>query len=232
MVMTGFAPSKLFETPVDPDQLKVQLQLMQKSAEKLDDESAFKIWKSLDTAAAHKARMQHVIKEAKDRDNVNLDPVLSVLDLEGQEKLLDTYDEKCYGELGVPKVPAGVIDEALRDMAKFAAGKEPIEKMILEYPTKFLDWVERVCARLADVLTTATRTCSTVIRVPNVDIPITENAVLIVTWGSSYHGVGEKWFTTDIPWYGRHVVKQDWLSYVKLLARSLANELPEEIDEE
>lgn len=236
-IMTGFAPSKLFETAVDKDVVAERLATMRQAAE-IDPvehrDELFKLWLRLDPRRAEDARLQCIVKTAAEVDEVDIQPILDVANDDIRKALVDKWgwhlvasDNPAPPENFLPDWLARVCVSAVRATHRTMG----IEK-VLDYPELFLDWVCCLIGQMAQSMASLAYDPTVCIHVPNVDIPLRNDARVAVVWGSAYVDGAACGYAFEIPWYGRHVVKKDWLAYARLLALVLNEVLPITFEEE
>ena len=239
MVMTGFAPSKLFETPVDPDRLAERLKDMRKLAEfdpEADFGDAFGLWKRIAPELAREAELGRLVKMVKAEEGLDLGPILTQACDDVKDAIIEQWADYTNDE--PPTIPDGVLDtmlEAAGEKAAVAAhhtlGRRV--KNVFEYPQLFLDWVCELVRVLADGLIEGDTPIEVCVQVPNVDIPLDLNdATVMLIWGYQYGGNRRTAYMFELPWYGRHVVKEDWMAYARLVALRIYRDLPGEFKDE
>lgn len=241
MVMSGFAPTKLFETPVDPDQIKERLAAMQAAAV-IDPDSdthaeSFGIWEQLDPPGALAKRLEVVVEVAGQELGIDFAALIEEAPSEVEDALLDWWNN-AQVTAKLPAAPDGVIDNMLDEVARTSAKRVDSQlgtdiDTLLDYPQFFLSWLGDVISKLVLQLTDNPEPHEVYIEVPNVDIPLTDDAYIAMIWGYDYGSNKRRpAVSVALPWFGRHVVKQDWRACMRFLALTLFRELPEKFDDE
>ena len=238
MVMSGFAPSKLFETLLDEEKLSIELKRMREAAT-IGEDTGVKLWGLLHPNEALQKRIELAKKEAAEEEY----DIGNLMDssFEVREAVLSWYSQEIDEQLKDP--PAGAFDEICDQLAAEAAkaanaqlGSNVAE--LLEYPQYFLPWLEELLPILIGRLTKLRQPAQIYISVANVDIPQEDcgDAPVVMLWYHGYSAAGaitkQKICEIDIPWFGRQVVKQDCRAYVRALMIKVYEDMPEKDTEE
>ncbi len=238
-MLSGFAPSKLFETEVDEDRVKERLAALRKAAVFDTDEKTHKralgMWTRFEPQEAIAACVEGLVKVVKEEENgLDLAPVLAKCPDEVRDAIFDWWSEYPLPDVAPPD---GVLDEMIITAARTAAGRTHNEfgsnpERLLDYPQFFLEWVGWLIAQLVNELTENGKPSEVYIQVPNTDIPLETDVPVILSWGFARGYERRSSFRFDIPWFGRHVVKRDWMAYARVLAVTIYRDVPEEFDDE
>ncbi|KKN73528.1 hypothetical protein LCGC14_0399700 [marine sediment metagenome] len=238
MVMSGFAPSKLFETLLDDEKLQIELKRMREAAV-IGEGTGATLWGLIHPNETLQKRIELAKKAAAEEEHDIGDLMDSSSEI--REAVLSWYDQEIDEQLEDP--PAGAFDDICDRLAAGAAQAANAQigrdvATLLEYPQYFLAWLEELLSVLTAELTKLHRPGSVYISVANVDIPQEDcnDAQVAMLWYRGYAAAGsitrQKICEIEIPWFGRQVVKQDCRAYVRALMVRVHEALPKEDIEE